>query len=148
MLAEIGTGAFSQIGDGRLPAEGDESRCGRISACSCALRKVLCAAPPERQERILSLGGERPGLRRPGEAQLDCFLAQPEAGSHPRFNAWIYAFETLIPGLDAGQRSAWSPDTRYGLGLVGKIFEYIQMVAGFGLGLLAFAGFSGLVKSK
>jgi hypothetical protein len=109
---------------------------------------VLCAAPPERQERILSLGGERPGLRRPGEAQLDCFLAQPEAGSHPRFNAWMYAFETLIPGLDAGQRSAWSPDTRYGLGLVGKIFEYIQMVAGFGLGLLAFAGFSGLVKSK
>jgi hypothetical protein len=75
-------------------------------------------------------------------------MRQPEASAYPKFNAWMYAFETLIPGLDAGQRSAWSPDTRYSLGLVSKIFEYIQMVAGFGLGLLAFAGFSGLVKSK
>jgi hypothetical protein len=108
---------------------------------------VLCAATPERQVPMVSLG-ERPGLARPGQTQLDCFLAQPEAGSYPKFNAWMYAFETLIPGLDAGQRSAWSPDTRKPLGLASKLFEYVQMVAGFGLGLLAFAGFSGLVKSK
>ena len=54
----------------------------------------------------------------------------------------------MVPGLDGGQRTYWSPDTRFAIGYVGKIFEYLQAVLGFALGLLAFAGFSGLVRQR
>ena len=109
---------------------------------------VLCGTPPERSLWLPSLAQDRAGLARPGQTQIDCFLAQPEAQSYPKFNKWMYSLEALIPGLEAGQRNYWSPDTRHDLGYAGKIFEYVQMIAGFGLGLLAFAGFSGLVKSS
>ncbi len=148
LLAFVWLGVFWLIGVGLLTAvEAQGHLRPNLGVFLRAPEWVLCAATPERQVPMVSLG-DRPGLARPGQTQLDCFLAQPEASSYPKFNAWMYAFETLIPGLDAGQRSAWSPDTRKPLGLVSKLFEYVQMVAGFGLGLLAFAGFSGLVKSK
>jgi hypothetical protein len=54
----------------------------------------------------------------------------------------------MIPGIESGQRNYWSPDTRFVLGYIAKLFEYIQVVAGFGLGVLAFAGFSGLVRTR
>lgn len=109
---------------------------------------VLCGEPVGRQVTLVSLGQERDGLAAPRQSQLDCFLAQPEASSFPKFNKWMYSLEALIPGLEAGQRNYWSPDTRYSLGYVGKLFEYVQMIVGFGLGLLAFAGFTGIVKSQ
>lgn len=109
---------------------------------------VLCAAPRGAPVELISLGAVRQGLAAPGQSQLACFLAQPEAASFPKFNKWMYALEALIPGLEAGQRNYWSPDTRFTLGAAGKLFEYAQRIFGFALGLLAFAGFSGIVKSR
>ncbi len=109
---------------------------------------VLCAAPQTEQVTLVSIGATRPGLAAPGQSQLACFLTQPEAASFPKFNKWMYALEALIPGLEAGQRNYWSPDTRFTLGYAGKLFEYAQRILGLALGLLAFAGYSGLVKSR
>jgi hypothetical protein len=103
----------------------------------------------ETEERSLpSLHQRRPGLAGSGQTQIDCFLKQPEAQSFPKFNASIYSLEAVIPGLETGQRNDWSPDTRFDLGFASKLFEYLQRIAGLVLGLLAFAGFSGLVKSQ
>lgn len=107
---------------------------------------TLCAAPPERLIPLASIGAVRPGLAAPGQSQVDCFLAQAESQSYPKFNKWVYSLETMVPGLEGGQRNYWSPDTRFRLGYATKLFEYFQVVIGFALGLLAFAGFSGIVK--
>ena len=109
---------------------------------------VLCGSPPTEQVHLRSTDQVRAGLAIPGETQVACFLAQPEAKAYPRFSKWIYSLETMVPGLDGGQRTYWSPDTRFAIGYAGKIFEYIQAVLGFALGLLAFAGFSGLVRQR
>jgi len=109
---------------------------------------VLCGSPDTAQVHLRSTDQIRPGLARPGQTQVECFLAQPEAEAYPRFSKWIYSLETMVPGLDGGQRTYWSPDTRFAIGYVGKVFEYVQAVLGFGLGLLAFAGFSGLVRQR
>ena len=109
---------------------------------------VLCGTPATEERSLPSLNQRRPGLAVSGQAQIDCFLQQPEAQSFPKFNAWIYSLEAVIPGLETGQRDYWSPDTRFDLGFASKLFEYLQRIAGLVLGLLAFAGFSGLVKSK
>jgi hypothetical protein len=68
--------------------------------------------------------------------------------SFPKFNRWVYSLEAVLPGLEAGQRVYWSPDTRSGLGYAAKRFEYVQRIVGLGLGILALAGFSGIVRSK
>ncbi len=56
--------------------------------------------------------------------------------------------DAIVPGLGVGQKDYWSPDTRSNLGYAGKWFMYFQTVAGLALGLLAVAGFSGIVKSN
>jgi hypothetical protein len=56
--------------------------------------------------------------------------------------------DALIPGSGSGQSAFWSPDTRTTAGFLGKWFMYFQSVAGIALGLLAVAGFSGMVKSN
>ena len=52
-----------------------------------------------------------------------------------------------FPGLEVG-RGYWSPDTRLQRWQFGKWFMYFQTIAGLALGLLAVAGFSGIVKSN
>jgi hypothetical protein len=56
--------------------------------------------------------------------------------------------DAIVPGLGSGQKDFWSPDTRTAKGYAGKWFMYFQTVAGLALGLLAVAGFSGIVKSN
>ncbi len=109
---------------------------------------VLCGKPVGQDVVLPSLNQTRTGLAQDGQSQLECFLAQPEAASYPRFSKWIYSLEIMIPGIESGQRNYWSPDTRFILGYCAKLFEYLQVVVGFGLGVLAFAGFSGLVKTR
>jgi hypothetical protein len=109
---------------------------------------VLCGAPTKEEVVLPASDQRRPGLAAPGQSQIDCFLQQPEAGSYPKFNKWVYSLEALIPGLQAGQHAYWSPDTRRNVGLAAKLFEYVQRIAGLGLGILALAGFSGLVRSR
>jgi hypothetical protein len=109
---------------------------------------TLCGVPAGVSVDLASIGQARSGLAAPGQSQLACFRAQPEARALPAFNPWVFSAEAVVPGLEAGQRIYWSPDTRFGLGYVAKMFEYVQRLAGYTLGLLAVAGFSGLVKSK
>lgn len=109
---------------------------------------VLCGVPSTQEIYLPSFDRRRQGLAAPGESQVDCFLDQPELRSFPKFNKWVYSLEAVLPGLDAGQRAYWAPDTRYPLGYVAKRFEYLQRLVGLALGVLAFAGFSGLVRSK
>ncbi|MEL6336499.1 MAG: hypothetical protein AAFQ88_07600 [Pseudomonadota bacterium] len=94
-------------------------------------------------------------------SQLKCFLEQPEARDFPKFNAGIYAFDVLFPLVDVEQQANWIPDpacageakwsmlpsSRDCVGWWAKAFVYVLILAGWGLSLLAVAGFSGLVKS-
>ncbi len=109
---------------------------------------VLCAVSADGRAILPSLGQERAGLARPGEAQLACYLRQPEASAYPKFNAAMLSADAIVPGLGSGQKDFWSPDTRTAKGYAGKWFMYFQTVAGLALGLLAVAGFSGIVKSN
>jgi len=142
-------GLLWAIGVGLLAAAQDNGALRPNSAV--ALRSpewVQCGVPAGEQIRLPSIDQVRPGLAAAGQAQLDCFLSLPEAAAYPRFSKWIYSLETMVFGLDGGQRAYWSPDTRFAIGYAAKVFEYVQAVLGFALGLLAFAGFSGLVKSR
>jgi hypothetical protein len=109
---------------------------------------VLCGTPITQDVYLPSADQRRSGLALASQSQVDCFLAQPEVRSFPKFNRWVYSLEAVLPGLEAGQRAYWSPDTRSGLGYAAKRFEYIQRIVGLGLGILALAGFSGIVRSK
>lgn len=109
---------------------------------------VLCAAEVGTTVRMQSLDSERGGLRGVGQTQLACYLGQPEARSFTTFSPWIFSLDALIPGLETGQRGSWSPDTRFRLGHFAKLYEYAQTLAGWALGVLAVAGFSGIVKSR
>jgi hypothetical protein len=109
---------------------------------------VLCSVPQGERLFMVSLGAERDGLAVPGQTQMACYLQQPEADAFPKFNAIMLSAEAIIPGLGVGQKDIWSPDTRTPIGYVGKWFAYFQTLAGLALGLLAVAGFSGIVKSS
>lgn len=109
---------------------------------------VLCSVPEGERLFMVSLGVERDGLALPGQTQMACFLQQPEAEAFPKFNAPMLSAEAMIPGLGVGQKDIWSPDTRTPIGYFGRLFTYFQTIAGLALGLLAVAGFSGIVKSS
>lgn len=109
---------------------------------------VLCATPRGEPAFMASLGTERPGLAGPQEPQLVCYLRQPEAAAYPKFTAAMLSADAIIPGSASGQSTYWSPDTRTTAGYLGKWFSYFQSIAGIALGLLAVAGFSGIVKSN
>lgn len=109
---------------------------------------VLCATPRDEGAFLPSLGAERAGLADPGEAQLVCYRRQPEASAYPKFNAAMLSADAIVPGMASGQSTYWSPDTRTPAGYAGKWFMYFQSLAGIALGLLAVAGFSGIVKSN
>lgn len=109
---------------------------------------VLCGVPEGQSVFLPSVGQERQGRAAPGQKQLSCFRAQPEAGAYPKFNAAMLSADAMILGLGTGQKDYWSPDTRVPLGDAGKWFMYFQTLAGLALGLLAVAGFSGIVKTR
>lgn len=109
---------------------------------------VLCGVAEDDRRILPSIGTDRAGLAMPSEAQLVCYRRQPEAAAYPKFNAIMLSADAMVPGLGIGQSAYWSPDTRLPKGYAGKWFMYVQTILGFGLGLLAVAGFSGIVKSK
>ncbi len=107
---------------------------------------TLCGVSATETLRMPSLDQTRAGLAAPGQSQLACFLEQPEAASFPKFNAWMYALDAILPALDTGQQAYWAPDTRTAWGYAGKAYGYFLTAAGWALSLLAVAGFSGIVK--
>jgi hypothetical protein len=109
---------------------------------------ALCSTPTTKRLYLPSLDVTRPGLAAPGQSQLDCYLAQPEGQSYPKFNFWIYSLDALTPGLETGQQDYWAPDTRSTWGRIGRAYLYVHVLVGWALSLLAIAGFSGLVRSR
>ncbi|WP_202913207.1 hypothetical protein [Acuticoccus sediminis] len=97
---------------------------------------------------LVSLGDTREGLAAPDQSQLACWRALPEAGSFPKFNAWMFAGDAMLPALQTGQRDYWSADTRQPFGVLVKSIIHLITVAGWALSLLAVAAFSGLVRSR
>ncbi|WP_374425643.1 hypothetical protein [Paracoccus sp. (in: a-proteobacteria)] len=87
------------------------------------------------------------GKARPDETQLDCFLRQPEAAAYPRFNPLIYSADTLLPIVSLEMQSYWIPDDRKPIGNTARLYLWLHIFAGWGLTLLAVAGFSGLIKT-
>ncbi len=108
---------------------------------------VLCSVPASETTFLVSTGTERQGLAAPGQSQLSCFFEQPEAATFPKFSPLMLSADMIFPGLGSGQREYWSPDTRTTSGYIGRLYAYFQALAGLGLGLLAVAGFSGIVRS-
>jgi len=81
------------------------------------------------------------------ETQVDCFLAQPEGRSYPRFNALIYSADTLLPVVSLEMQSYWIPDDTQPFGKYARWYLWFHIIAGWALTLLAVAGFSGLIKT-
>lgn len=109
---------------------------------------VLCGATADQQVGLASLGQVRPGLAEPGQSQLACYRARPEAAAYPKFSPLMLSADMILPGVDSGQKATWSPDTRSWPGYLAKLFAYFQAMAGLVLGLLAVAGFTGIVRSE
>lgn len=109
---------------------------------------VLCGFQIGQETFLNSIGQLREGLATPGQSQLACFLGKPEAASYTRFNAYVFSLDTLVPVFETGQQDFWLPDARHPVGLVGRIYVYLQAMAGWALSLLAIAGFSGIVKLR
>jgi hypothetical protein len=97
---------------------------------------------------MVSLGVERDGLALPGQTQMACYLQQPRRMPSPSSTRRCCRPRRSFRGLGVGQKDIWSPDTRTTIGYFGKWFTYFQTLAGLALGLLAVAGFSGIVKSS
>ena len=109
---------------------------------------VLCGTEAPAALFVPSLGTERAGLAAPGQSQLACYRAQPEAASFPPFNTWMYSLDVLLPAMEIGQQTHWSPDVRKPWGSAGRGFLYLPVIMGWVLSLLAVAGFSGIVKTR
>ncbi|MFN3314564.1 MAG: hypothetical protein ACK46Q_14010 [Hyphomonas sp.] len=93
-------------------------------------------------------GSVPPGERwEEGDSQVACFLRQPEAASYPRFDALIYSADTLLPIVSLEMQSYWIPDDRKPLGWWARLYLWLHIFSGWGLTLLAVAGFSGLIKT-
>jgi hypothetical protein len=90
------------------------------------------------------VGGEN---RAAGESRMACFLRQPEAASYPRFNAFVYSADTLLPIVSLEMQGFWIPDDRTRAGWWARTYLWVHIAVGWALSLLAVAGFSGLVKS-
>ncbi|MGR3723502.1 hypothetical protein [Abyssibius alkaniclasticus] len=87
------------------------------------------------------------GLARGAQSQMDCFLNRDEARNYPRFNPLIYAADTLLPIVDLELQNYWIPDETKPYGQWARYYLWFQIFAGWGLSLLAVAGFSGLIKT-
>jgi hypothetical protein len=109
---------------------------------------VTCAGTKSQSWNAASFGQVRPGRALPGERQLDCFLRQPEAHTYPRFNAVVYALDTLLPVVSLQMDDYWSPDHAQRWGHRAQVFQWFQIMIGWALTFLTVSGFSGLVKLK
>jgi hypothetical protein len=109
---------------------------------------LACAGDAQRSWSAASLRERVVGRALPGESQLDCFLRQPEAQTYPRFNAVVYALDTLLPVVSLGMDDSWSPDQSKPWGHRAQVYQWFQILIGWALTFLTVSGFSGLVKSK
>jgi hypothetical protein len=78
-----------------------------------------------------------------------CYLTVEKGRHYQRFQPLVYSAETLLPGINLDQRAHWTPNPEPvgGRGWWTRGYLWVHTLAGWALGLLAIAGFSGLVKS-
>ncbi|MDP3862626.1 MAG: hypothetical protein Q8Q63_13690, partial [Phaeovulum sp.] len=107
---------------------------------------VLCGFANDQRHHVPSLGRIVSGRAAPGETQLACFQRQPEGRAYPRFSAFVYSADTLIPVVALEMQSYWIPDDSSARGAAARVYLWLHIAAGWGLTLLAVAGFSGLIK--
>ncbi len=58
----------------------------------------------------------------PHRTQLDCFVNRTDAAAYPRFNAFIYSADTLIPVVSLEMQSYWIPDDRTDRGMLVRAY--------------------------
>jgi hypothetical protein len=109
---------------------------------------VTCAGTPSQSWNAASFRERTAGRALLGESQLDCFLRQPEAQTYPRFNAAVYALDTLLPVVSLQMDDYWSPDHAKRWGYQAQVYQWFQIMIGWALTFLTVSGFSGLVKVK
>ncbi|MEO0914436.1 MAG: hypothetical protein AAFY59_15855, partial [Pseudomonadota bacterium] len=108
---------------------------------------VVCAADAG-EEVILADKRVTGAFEARHETQLGCYLEQAEAGSYPAFNTFFYSADVLVPLVHLELQEYWLPDEDKGwLGPLARFVHWLQIIAGWGLSLLAVAGFSGLVRN-
>jgi len=107
---------------------------------------VLCGFASDERRHIPSLGRIVSGRADLGETQLACFLRQPEGRAYPRFSPFVYSADALIPVVALEMQSYWIPDDSSARGAAARVYLWLHIAAGWGLTLLAVAGFSGLIK--
>lgn len=108
---------------------------------------VACAKDPDFSGIPEATREQYEPRARKSESQLDCFLRQPEAVSYPRFNPLIYSADTMLPVVAMEMQSYWIPDDSKPIGRWARLYLWLHIAAGWGLTLLAVAGFSGLIKT-
>lgn len=108
---------------------------------------VACAENPDRSSMSADAQRQYAHRARPGENQVACFLRQPEAASYPHFNPLVYSADTLLPIVAFEMQSYWIPDDSKPIGEWARWYLWFHIFAGWGLTLLAVAGFSGLIKT-
>jgi hypothetical protein len=113
-----------------------------------SLEWTMCNLPDTQERYMPSSGQSWQGRAKAGETQLICFLNQPEASSYPEFNAGMYSLDVLLPVLSIGQKDYWRPNSMKPGGGFALRYFFFHSIIGWALGLLAVAGFSGLVKSR
>ena len=83
------------------------------------------------------------------ENPVSCFAATQSGVSYPRFNAWIYSADTLLPIVDLEVQNYWIPAEEAGaMGTFARWYLWFQIASGWALSLLAVAGFSGLIRHR
>lgn len=136
----IGTGAFALA-----EARGDLKP--NLPQVQRAPEWVQCGFPADERRYLPSLQRIVNGRQAPGQTQLDCFRAQPEAAAYPAFNAALYSADTLFPVVSFEMQSFWLPDERSNVGRAVRWYLWVHIAAGWALTLLAVAGFSGLIRT-
>ncbi|SDW76274.1 hypothetical protein SAMN05444336_102283 [Albimonas donghaensis] len=110
---------------------------------------VACGAALGAPVHDAGTGETLKGRRASGQTRLACFLAQPEGAKYPEFNAFVYSLDTLLPIVDLEMQDYWIPDesAEWPFARAARWYLWVHIALGWGLSLLAVAGFSGLVKS-
>jgi hypothetical protein len=76
-----------------------------------------------------------------------CHLATERGKRYPMFNRSAHSADTLLPIVPLEIHGFWVPDESRSRGASARVYLWVHIAVGWAFGLLAVAGFSGLVKS-
>jgi len=79
-------------------------------------------------------------------SQRECFEKRAEGFSYPKFAAYTYSIDTLVPLVSLEMQEYWIPDENHPYGRAARYYLWIHIGLGWFLSVLALAGVSGLVR--